>query len=106
MHRPRPLSVPEAAAELSASEAYVRRLLIGQRLYGMKVGPVWAIYREDLETFRRLRRPPGRPRKLTERPAEELERRLRMTSERADSGIDGALRKPRRRRKAPNADST
>ena len=106
MERSRLLSVPEAAAELKASDAYVRRLLISQRLYGIKVGPVWAIYQDDLEMFRRLRRPPGRPRKPTERPAEELERRLRMTSERADSGIDGALRKPRRGRKAPNADRT
>src|ERR1035437_5697027 len=61
--RPRLLSVAEAAAELKSSEAYVRRLLLGQRLYGIKVGPVWAILPEDLEEFKRIRRRPGRPRK-------------------------------------------
>jgi excisionase family DNA binding protein len=74
VERPRPLSVPEVAAELNASDAYVRRLLISQRLYGIKVGPVWAIYREDLEAFRRLRRPPGRPRKPVEGPDKERSR--------------------------------
>jgi len=55
--------VADAAAELNASEAYVRRLLLRQRLYGTKLGFVWAIYPDDLEAFKRLRRPPGRPRK-------------------------------------------
>src|SRR5438445_13624369 len=63
MKRPRLLSVAEAAADLGASEAYVRRLLLRQRLYGTKLGFVWAIYPDDLEAFKRLRRPPGRPRK-------------------------------------------
>jgi excisionase family DNA binding protein len=61
--RPRLLSVAEAASELNASDAYVRRLLLGQRLYGIKVGRVWAILPEDLEEFKRLRRRRGRPRK-------------------------------------------
>jgi excisionase family DNA binding protein len=65
MLRPRPLSVAEVAAALQASDAYVRRLLIGQRLHGIKVGSVWAVYEEDLEAFRQMRRPPGRPRKVT-----------------------------------------
>jgi hypothetical protein len=34
-----------------------------QRLYGIKVGVVWAIFPNDLEAFKRIRRPPGRPRK-------------------------------------------
>jgi len=55
------LSASEAAAELNASDAYVRRLLLTQRLYGIKVGPVWAILPEDLELFKRMRRGPGRP---------------------------------------------
>jgi hypothetical protein len=38
-------------------------LLLTQRLFGIKVGPVWAIYPEDLESFSRMRRRPGRPRK-------------------------------------------
>ena len=57
------MSVAEAATELDASEAYVRRLLMRQRLYGIKVGIVWAILPDDLEAFKRTRRPPGRPRK-------------------------------------------
>ncbi|HMJ38136.1 MAG TPA: helix-turn-helix domain-containing protein [Verrucomicrobiae bacterium] len=63
MERPRLLSVAEAAAELNASEAYVRRLLASQRLYGTKVGFVWALYPDDVEAFKQMRRPPGRPRK-------------------------------------------
>ena len=59
--RPRLLSVSEAAAELKASDAYVRRLLLQHRLYGIKVGPVWAILPEDLEEFKRMRRGRGRP---------------------------------------------
>src|SRR5690348_14584686 len=106
MQRSRLLSVPEAAAELRASDAYVRRLLISQRLYGIKVGPVWAIYREDLEMFRRWRRRPGRPPKSSERPPEERERRLRITSERAAVGSDALLRRPRRSRKAREAERT
>lgn len=106
MERSRLLSVPEAAAELKASDAYVRRLLISQRLYGIKVGPVWAIYEEDLEMFRRLRRPAGRPPKSTEHPPEEQERRLRIDSERATAGTDALLRKPHSNRKAPEAERT
>jgi hypothetical protein len=97
--RPQLLSVPEVAAVLQASEAYVRRLLIGKRLYGMKVGPVWAVYPEDLETFQRLRRPPGRPRGTTVRPAGESDRRLRINSERASAGTGTALRKAVRSRR-------
>ena len=41
----------------------MRRLLLTQRLYGIKVGPVWAILPQDLEQFKRMRRGPGRPRK-------------------------------------------
>jgi hypothetical protein len=48
---------------LDASEAYVRRLLAARRLAGTKVGIVWAIFAVDVETFKRSRRPPGRPRK-------------------------------------------
>jgi len=71
VERPRLLSVAEAAAELDASEAYVRRLLLRQRLYGIKIGFVWAIFPEDLAAFKRTRRPPGRPRRSSiEAPAE------------------------------------
>jgi len=52
---------------LDASEAYVRRLLAARRLAGTKVGFVWAIFPADVEVFKRLRRPRGRPRKLAAR---------------------------------------
>jgi excisionase family DNA binding protein len=96
--RIRPLSVAQAAAVLQASEAYVRRLLAEQRLFGFKVGPVWAIYAEDLESYQRLRRPPGRPARVPERPPGESDRRLRIDTERAGARTDGALRQPRRNR--------
>ncbi len=107
IERSRLLSVPEAAAELKASDAYVRRLLISQRLYGIKVGPVWAIYEEDLQMFKRLRRPPGRPPKAaapTNEAADARETRLRTSSESASAGSVGLRRKPRRGRKAPEAE--
>jgi hypothetical protein len=81
---------------LQSSQAYVRRLLISRRLYGIKVGPVWAIYPEDLESFQRLRRRPGRPAGTGARPAEEAEMRVRIESERASAGTAGALRKGHR----------
>lgn len=97
MARPRLLSVSEAAAELNASEAYVRRLLLRERLYGIKVGPVWAIFPDDLEVFKRIRRPPGRPSKATQIAAT-LESTDHMDRDRARAGINRALRRPRRAR--------
>jgi hypothetical protein len=48
----------------------VRRLLLNPRLYGIKVGPVWAILPDDPEEFKRMRRGPGRPPKARRaRPA-------------------------------------
>ena len=95
MIRPRPLSVVEVAAALQASDAYVRRLLISQRLYGIKVGSVWVVYEEDLETFRRLRRPRGRPRKAA--MPEEPDIRIRITSEQAPAGTNDGHEVSRRR---------
>jgi excisionase family DNA binding protein len=88
------LSVAEAASELKASEAYVRRLLLRQRLYGIKVGVVWAILPADLDAFKRTRRPPGRPRKLAESAVEASTRR--MAGERKRAGTNRLLRKRRR----------
>lgn len=95
----RPLSVPEVAAALQASDAYVRRLLIRRRLFGIKVGPVWAVYPEDLEAFKRLRRPPGRPRKDAQPRTEESVRRLQIETERAAAGTESDLRRGRSHRK-------
>jgi len=90
--RPRLLSVAEAATELKASEAYVRRLLLGQRLYGIKVGPVWAIFPDDLEAFKSLRRPPGRPR-TREAIAQDQASTARIAGERIRAGTGQLLRK-------------
>ena len=95
--------MPEAAAELRTSDAYVRRLLLRERLFGVKVGQVWAIYREDLENFKRLRRPPGRPRKSAAPPARELDIRLRIKDDRSGAHTDGLLRRARRGAKAPSS---
>jgi len=89
------LSVAEAAAELNASEAYVRRMLLRQRLFGIKVGIVWAILPNDLEAFRRTRRPPGRPRKLALKAIDQASA-IRVVRERKRARTDRLLRKPRR----------
>jgi hypothetical protein len=90
------LSVAEVAAELNASEAYVRRMLLRQRLYGIKVGIVWAILPDDVEVFRRTRRPPGRPRKLKVVSAIDQASAIRVVRERKHAGTNRLLRKPRR----------
>ena len=97
MVRPRLLSVSEAAGELKASEAYVRRLLLRKRLYGIKVGPVWAFFPADLEVFKRIRRRPGRPSKA-EQIAATLETTDHMNRDRARARTNRALRRPRRAR--------
>ncbi len=91
------MSVSEAAEELHVSEAYVRRLLLGQRLYGIKIGPVWAVFPNDLDAFRQLRRPPGRPAKVGA-SAEDLASVARVASERKQSRTNRLLRKPGRSR--------
>jgi excisionase family DNA binding protein len=97
IERPRLLSVADAAAELKASVAYVRRLLARQRLYGTKVGTVWAIFPDDVEAFKRMRRPPGRPRKL-QMSTSDSEMAGQMAGERAHAGTKRRLRQKRRRR--------
>ena len=96
IERPRLLSVAQAAAELNASEAYVRRMLLRERLYGIKVGIVWAILPNDLEAFRRTRRPPGRPRKLVP-SADDQASAIRVVRERKRARTNRLLRKPRRK---------
>jgi len=92
MERPRLLSVAEAAYELNASEAYVRRLLLRQRLYGIKVGTVWAIFPDDLLAFSRTRRRPGRPPKRVDSAQGEASA-ARVATERRQAGTNRLLRK-------------
>lgn len=73
----------------------MRRLLLRQRLYGIKVGIVWAILPNDLEAFRRTRRPPGRPRKLVVSAGDKASTSL-MAGERKRAGTNRLLRKRRR----------
>lgn len=70
----------------------MRRLLLRQQLYGTKVGSVWAIFPNDLEAFKRTRRPPGRPRKV-ERNALDRASVARTSQERIRAGTDRLLRK-------------
>ena len=76
------------------------------------MGSVWAIYATDVEAFKRMRRPPGRPRKLqtslaeTESAAEaagEIAGRaqgaLLIEDERASAGTYRLLRKRGRKRR-------
>jgi len=70
----------------------VRRLLLRRRLYGIQVGPVWAIFPNDLEAFKRMRRNPGRPRKV-ERGELERASAARTAGERIQAGTDRLLRK-------------
>jgi excisionase family DNA binding protein len=92
MERPRLMSVSEAAADLHVSEAYVRRLLIERQLYGIKIGPVWAIFPNDLDAFKQIRRPPGRPAKapVSTREREDAER---VAGERKHDRTDHLLRR-------------
>ena len=73
----------------------MRRLLAGQRLYGIKVGTVWAILPEDLKAFKRGRRPPGRPRKLVMSVRDKAST-ARIVQERSRAGTDRLLRTPRK----------
>lgn len=85
----------------------MRRLLLRQRLYGTKVGFVWVIYPDDLEIFKRLRRPPGRPRKTVSGTDKTALASIAMERSRAGTGqllrqqrrvpADVRPRRPRRR---------
>ena len=96
MRPSRPLSVAEVASILGASDAYVRRLLANQQLFGVKIGPVWGVYREDLDSFQRVRRPPGRPPKTDRQSVAENTTRANINLERAFAQTDASRLKPRR----------
>jgi excisionase family DNA binding protein len=93
------LSVAEAASKLNASEAYVRRLLLRERLFGIKIGFVWAIYPDDLDAFTRMRRPPGRPRKVADQTTSDRVSAARIAGERNRAGTNRRLRKPSQKRR-------
>jgi hypothetical protein len=65
-------------------------MLARQRLYGTKVGSVWAIFPDDVEAFKRTRRPAGRPRKL---PAIAPDTELGVAEERTQAKTYPMLRK-------------
>jgi hypothetical protein len=69
-------------------------MLARQRLYGTKVGTVWAIFPDDVEAFKRTRRPAGRPRKL---PAIVPDLGLDVAEERTQARTYRMLRKRGRR---------
>ena len=70
-------------------------MLARQRLYGTKVGSVWAIFPDDVDAFKRTRRPAGRPRKL---PAVVvIDSASEIVGERAHAGTHRMLRKRGRR---------
>lgn len=75
----------------------MRRLLARRRLFGTKIGPVWAIYPDDVDAFKRLRRPPGRPRKLETSTSDGVAA-AEIAGERFHAGTNRLLRKKRRRR--------
>jgi hypothetical protein len=70
-------------------------LLLRQRLYGIKVGIVWAIFPDDLEAFSRTRRSPGRPRTAVE-SAHDRASASRIVNERKHARTDRLLKKRRR----------
>lgn len=54
------MTVSEVAKELGITENTVRVYCQQGRL-GQKIGRQWLITREELEAFKKTRRPPGRP---------------------------------------------
>ncbi len=55
------VGVTAAARELGLSTARVRELIKLERLPAQQIGREYAITREDLEAFKRIDRPVGRP---------------------------------------------
>jgi excisionase family DNA binding protein len=59
------LTVTDVARRLGITDSQVRKLCRQGRL-GTRVGPIWIIGDEELDTF--VRRPRGRPKKQPEPP--------------------------------------
>jgi hypothetical protein len=64
----------------------------------MKIGPVWAIYPDDVEAFKRTRRPPGRPRKVTVKSSDRYSVAA-IETERGRAGTRRLLRNPIRQKR-------
>ena len=64
------VGVTVAAKELHLSPNRVRQLIKAGRLPAQKIGREYAITREDLETFKTIDRPVGRPPKEEQAEAE------------------------------------
>ena len=54
-------TVQEAAKELGVNNSRVIQFLLAGRLKGRKAGRDWRIHPKDLETFKQIPRPTGRP---------------------------------------------
>ncbi len=62
------LSLPIAAKELGMSHTTLWRLVKAGKVTSVKVGNSYGIYRDDLDAFRKIERPIGRPRKQPPAP--------------------------------------
>lgn len=59
------VTVHEAAIELGVSHVSVWRYIDKGRLPARRVGPIYLIDQSDLDAFKAIKRPKGRPRKST-----------------------------------------
>jgi predicted site-specific integrase-resolvase len=63
LHDEETLTLPEAARELGIAHVTLWRLVKAGKVATVKLGPVHGITRTELERFRAIERPRGRPRK-------------------------------------------
>jgi excisionase family DNA binding protein len=68
LHDEETLTLPEAARELGIAHVTLWRMVKAGRVATVKLGPVYGITRTELERFRRVHRPIGRPRKQPPSP--------------------------------------
>lgn len=57
------LTLPVAARELGISHVTLYRLVKAGRVPTVRIGPIYGVRRADLEAFKSLDRPRGRPKK-------------------------------------------
>jgi hypothetical protein len=65
MPSPELLTLVQAGAELGISPSRLRRMSIDKLFPADKYGDLWLVSRRNLEAFRALERPRGRPPKTT-----------------------------------------